>query len=117
MGESVDPETLTISAHRHADSHVMRLADALTMHLGPDDVLLTLDVDFADRLSPARWRIPWWTWNNAFNATRRGQAHIHRGQELEPAQKKDVDGGKDQAGWEDNPYRMKKRSADQNPNM
>jgi len=52
VGESVDPQTLDDIRHIiTADSRVMRLADALTMHLGPDDVLLTLDVDFADHLS------------------------------------------------------------------
>lgn len=52
VGESVDPKTLDDIRHIiTADTRVTRLVDALTMHLGPDDVLLTLDVDFADRLS------------------------------------------------------------------
>jgi cation diffusion facilitator family transporter len=52
VGESADPQTLEdIRRIIAADGRVTRLMDALTMHLGPDDVLLTLDVDFADRLS------------------------------------------------------------------
>jgi len=52
VGESVAPRTLAdIRRIIDAEPRVMRLIDALTMHLGPDDVLLTLDVDFADRLS------------------------------------------------------------------
>ncbi len=52
VGESVAPKTLEdIRRIITEDTRVTRLVDALTMHLGPDDVLLTLDVDFADRLS------------------------------------------------------------------
>lgn len=52
VGESADPGTLEdIRRITTEDDRVTRLVDALTMHLGPDDVLLTLDVDFADRLS------------------------------------------------------------------
>jgi len=52
VGESVAPQTLAdIRRIIDEDPRVMRLVDALTMHLGPEDVLLTLDVDFDDRLS------------------------------------------------------------------
>lgn len=37
-----------------ADRRVTRLIEALTMHLGPADILLTLDVDFADRLTTSQ---------------------------------------------------------------
>lgn len=52
VGESaerkiVDDVRRTIAA----DPRVTRLIEALTMHLGPTDVLLTLDVDFADHLT------------------------------------------------------------------
>lgn len=52
VGEGVEPQTLEdIRRIITADTRVTRLVEALTMHLGPEDVLLTLDVDFADRLS------------------------------------------------------------------
>lgn len=52
VGESVAPAVLAdIRRIVDADPRVVRLVDVLTMHLGPNDVLLTLDVDFADWLS------------------------------------------------------------------
>lgn len=52
VGEAVSPRTLQdIRTIIVQDPRVVRLIEALTMHLGPNDVLLTLDVDFADRLS------------------------------------------------------------------
>ncbi|HKI80353.1 MAG TPA: hypothetical protein VKA04_01810, partial [Pseudodesulfovibrio sp.] len=52
VGEGVEPGTLEdVTRIITSDPRVTRLVEALTMHLGPEDVLLTLDVDFADRLS------------------------------------------------------------------
>ncbi len=52
VGEGVEPQTLEdVKRIITADARVTRLVEVLTMHLGPQDVLLTLDVDFADRLS------------------------------------------------------------------
>jgi len=52
VGESIAPRKLEdIRLIVDEDPRVERLLDALTMHLGPDDVLLNLDVEFADRLS------------------------------------------------------------------
>ncbi len=52
VGESMAPHKLeAIRRIIDQDPRVLRLIDALTMHLGPEDVLLNLDVEFADRLS------------------------------------------------------------------
>lgn len=52
VGESMAPGKLDeIRRIVGDDPRVVRLVDALTMHLGPEDVLLNLDVEFADRLS------------------------------------------------------------------
>jgi cation diffusion facilitator family transporter len=47
IGEGVDPETLeSVRAIAAADPSVVEVRKALTMHLGPRDVLLTLDIRF-----------------------------------------------------------------------
>ena len=52
IGEGVDPETLAkIRAIVAADPAVDELKEALTMHFGPADVLLTLDIRFKKELS------------------------------------------------------------------
>ena len=52
IGEGVEPETLaSIRAIAESDPAVARLARALTMHLGPKDVLLTMEVQFQSDLS------------------------------------------------------------------
>ena len=52
VGESMAPRKLeAIRRIVDDDPRVLRLVDALTMHLGPDDVLLNLDVEFDNRLS------------------------------------------------------------------
>ncbi len=98
VGESVDPQTLEdIRRIITADSRVMRLADALTMHLGPDDVLLTLDVDFADRLSTSEVE------DTVVDLEQRIQRHhpevkrIFIEAKSWSRRKKGADGGKDQA--------------------
>src|SRR5262249_48177096 len=52
IGEAVDPETLAsvrlIAAEDHA---VQRVRKSLTMHFGPHEVLLALDVEFKPQLS------------------------------------------------------------------
>ncbi len=54
IGEGVDPETLAnIRATVTADESVEELKEALTMHFGPTNVLLTLDVRFKKELSVA----------------------------------------------------------------
>jgi cation diffusion facilitator family transporter len=52
IGEGVDPETLeNIRAIVTADPAVDALKEALTMHFGPSDVLVTLDIRFKKELS------------------------------------------------------------------
>lgn len=54
LGESADPEKVraieALVARDHAVDHV---GHALTMYLAPEEILLTLDVDFKDELSAA----------------------------------------------------------------
>jgi cation diffusion facilitator family transporter len=51
IGEGVDPETLdSIRAIAAADQSVVEVRKALTMHFGPHDVLLTLDIRFRKEL-------------------------------------------------------------------
>lgn len=52
IGESVEPGVLaSIRAIVEADPAVARLVRALTMHLGPTDVLLTMEIQFRPELS------------------------------------------------------------------
>ena len=52
IGEGVDPRTLaSIRALTKADPAVLRLVRALSMHLGPNDVLLTMEIQFRPELS------------------------------------------------------------------
>ncbi len=52
IGESVDPETLAeIRAIAAADETVEEVRKSLTMHFGPQEVLLTLDIRFKQDLS------------------------------------------------------------------
>ena len=52
IGESVYPEIkATIQALLKSDPRIAVTNEVLTMHLGPDDVLLNLSVDFRDALS------------------------------------------------------------------
>ncbi len=54
IGESAHPEVVA-GIHRVADAdpHICRVGRVLTMHLGPEDVLLNLSLDFEDHLSAA----------------------------------------------------------------
>lgn len=52
LGESADPEKIkAIEALVAKDAAVDRVGRALTMYLGPEEILLTLEVDFKDELS------------------------------------------------------------------
>lgn len=52
IGEGVDPETLkSVRAIASADPSVAKLKKSLTMHFGPHEVLLTLDVGFQEDLT------------------------------------------------------------------
>jgi divalent metal cation (Fe/Co/Zn/Cd) transporter len=52
IGESVEPGVLSsIRAIARADPAVARLVRVLTMHLGPTDVLLTMEIQFRPELS------------------------------------------------------------------
>ena len=52
IGEAVDQETLeSIRAIADADSSVVEVRNALTMHFGPQDVLLALDIRFKRELT------------------------------------------------------------------
>lgn len=54
IGESAHPETVEKIRHIvNNDANVSNVIDVLTMHLGAQDVLLNLNVDFADHLSAA----------------------------------------------------------------
>jgi cation diffusion facilitator family transporter len=54
IGEGVDPETLaSIRAIAGADAAVAEVKKSLTMHFGPADVLLTLDIKFKQQLTAA----------------------------------------------------------------
>src|SRR5262249_6076858 len=54
IGESVDPGTLaSICALAHADPAVLEVRNARSMHFGPQDVLLALDIRFRDELKSA----------------------------------------------------------------
>ena len=54
IGEGVDPRTLaSIRALTEADPAVARLVRALSMHFGPNDVLLTMDIQFEPTVSAA----------------------------------------------------------------
>jgi len=51
LGESADPRKVeALSAIALADPAVRRVGQPLTMHLGPEDILLALDVDFKPEL-------------------------------------------------------------------
>jgi cation diffusion facilitator family transporter len=52
IGEGVDPDTLqSIRAIAGADEAVVQVKKSLTLHFGPSEVLLTLDVGFKENLS------------------------------------------------------------------
>jgi divalent metal cation (Fe/Co/Zn/Cd) transporter len=52
IGEGVDPATLlNIGAIANADDAVVEVLNARSMHFGPQDVLLALDVRFGDHLN------------------------------------------------------------------
>lgn len=52
LGESADPKQVaSIRAIAAADTAVDRVGRALTMYLGPDEVLLNIEVDFKDQLN------------------------------------------------------------------
>ena len=52
IGEAVDPETLaSVRAITAEDHAVKQVRKSLTMHFGPNEVLLTLDVEFKPQLS------------------------------------------------------------------
>jgi cation diffusion facilitator family transporter len=54
VGESADPATVdSIKEIAEADPGVDRANPALTMHLGPHDILVNLEIDFADELNSA----------------------------------------------------------------
>jgi divalent metal cation (Fe/Co/Zn/Cd) transporter len=54
IGESVYPETrAAIGAMLREDERIAVTNEILTMHLGPQDVLVNLSVDFRDALSSA----------------------------------------------------------------
>jgi cation diffusion facilitator family transporter len=54
IGESADPAKLdAIRAITAKDPAVDRVGEALTVHLGPEEILLNLEVDFKDDLSAA----------------------------------------------------------------
>ena len=60
IGEGVDKQTLaSIRAIASADKAVVEVRNALTMHFGPDEVLLTLDIRFKRELNAAEiaWAI------------------------------------------------------------
>ncbi len=49
IGEAAEPELLAhVAGLAEADKRITRLNEALSMHLGPHDVLLTLSIDFVD---------------------------------------------------------------------
>jgi cation diffusion facilitator family transporter len=55
LGESVSPEILdSIKAIVRADHAVAAAKDPLTMHLGPEEVLLNLEIDFRAGLPPGQ---------------------------------------------------------------
>jgi divalent metal cation (Fe/Co/Zn/Cd) transporter len=55
VGEGVDPQTRqSIEQLVAAGPDITRLVRALSMHLGPSDVLLTLEVEFRPELSAAQ---------------------------------------------------------------
>ncbi len=54
IGEGADPQTLEdIRTLAQSDPGVARILNPLTMHFGPDTVLLTMDVQFQQKLSAA----------------------------------------------------------------
>ena len=54
IGEGLDPRTLaSIRALTEADPTVARLVRALSLHFGPNDVLLTMEIQFEANLSAA----------------------------------------------------------------
>ena len=54
IGEGVEPETLeSIRAITEAEPGVATLVRALTMHFGPNNVLLTMEIQFRPALSAA----------------------------------------------------------------
>jgi cation diffusion facilitator family transporter len=55
LGESVSPEILdSIRSIVHSDSAVVDAKEPLTMHLGPEEVLLNLEIDFSPGLPPGK---------------------------------------------------------------
>lgn len=54
VGEGADPETLaSIRALAEADPAVRQVRNPLTMHFGPETILLTVDIEFDHQLSAA----------------------------------------------------------------
>ena len=54
IGESADDDTVaTVRAMIRGDRRVTGVAEVLTMHLGPEEILLAVDVDFADHILAA----------------------------------------------------------------
>lgn len=54
IGEAADDDMVdTVRAMIRGDRRVTSVAELLTMHLGPDEILLAVDVDFADHISGA----------------------------------------------------------------
>jgi len=52
IGEAVDPETLTsVRSVSGEDDAVQKVRKSLTMHFGPHEVLLALDIEFKPELS------------------------------------------------------------------
>ena len=52
VGEGADPETLaSIRALAEADDAVRKVRRPLTMHFGPETILLTVDIEFGEQLS------------------------------------------------------------------
>ena len=52
IGERADPETVaSIRGVIDADGDIARVGDVLTMHLGPDEILLNLGVEFREGIS------------------------------------------------------------------
>lgn len=52
IGEGADPEiTKEIKAYLQGDARIKRTNELLTMHLGPNDILLNASLDFVDGLS------------------------------------------------------------------
>jgi len=52
VGEGADPQTLeSIRKLTEADPGVKKVSNPLTMYFGPHTVLLTVDIEFRDRLS------------------------------------------------------------------